>query len=86
MGDWLFGWVYDLLYTLQKSIAYIIDFIREIFLKLVGIETVGIDGKEEDLLSHFLLSKGVTNAFWGVFLVGVALLFVFVIIAISSRR
>lgn len=86
MGDWLFGWVYDLLYTLQKSIAYIIDFIREIFLKLVGIETVGIDGKEEDLLSHFLLSKGVTNAFWGVFLVGVALLFVFVIIAIIKSE
>lgn len=86
MGDWLFGWVYELLYTLQKSIAYIIDFIREIFLKLVGIETVKINGSEEDLLSHFLLSKGVSNAFWGVFLVGVILLFVFVIIAIVKSE
>ena len=36
--DWFLGWFYELLYILQKSICYIIDFIREIFLKLVGIE------------------------------------------------
>ncbi len=86
MGDWLFGWVYDLLYILQKSICYILDFIKEIFCKLAGIETVAIDGKQEDLLSHFLLSDGVRNAFLGVFLVAVILLFVFVIIAIIKSE
>lgn len=86
MGDWLFGWVYDLLYVLQKSICYILDFIKEIFCKLAGIETVAINGKQEDLLSHFLLSDGVRNAFLGVFLVGVVLLFVFVIIAIIKSE
>lgn len=82
MGDWLFGWVYELLYILQKSICYILDFIKEIFCKLAGIETVAIGGKQEDLLSHFLLSDGVRNAFLGVFLVGIILLCVFVMIAI----
>lgn len=82
MGDWLFGWVYELLYILQKSICYILDFIKEIFCKLAGIETVAIGGKQEDLLLHFLLSDGVRNAFLGVFLVGIILLCVFVMIAI----
>lgn len=86
MGDWLFGWVYDLFYILQKSICYILDFIREIFCKLAGIETVTVNGNQEDLLSHFLLSDGVRNAFLGVFLVGVILLFVFVIIAIIKSE
>lgn len=84
--DWLFGWFYDLMYTLQKSICYILDFIRVIFTKLSGIDTVTVSGKQEDLLSHFLLSEGVRNAFLGVFLVGVILLFVFVIIAILKSE
>lgn len=74
--DWFFGWFYELLYVLQKSICYIIDFIREIFLKLVGIETVKIDGEQSDLLTYFLTTEGVRNAFLGVFLVGVILLFI----------
>lgn len=86
MGDWLFGWVYDLLYILQKSICYILDFIKEVFGKLAGIDTVTIDGAQEDLLSHFLFSDGVRNAFLGVFLVGVILLFVFVVIAIVKSE
>lgn len=51
MGDWLFGWLYDLLYILQKSICYILDFIKEVFGKLAGIATVTIDSAQEDLLS-----------------------------------
>ncbi len=86
MGDWLFSWFYELMYILQKSICYLLDFIRDVFCKLAGIDTVAINGKNEDLLSHFLLSDGVKNAFWGVFLVGVILLFVFVSIAIIKSE
>ena len=84
--DWFFGWFYELLYVLQKSICYIIDFIREIFLKLVGIETVKIDGEKHDLLTYFLTTEGVRNAFLGVFLIGVILLFVFVGVAIIKSE
>ena len=86
MGDWLFSWFYELMYILQKSICYLLDFIRDVFCKLAGIDTVAIKGENKDLLSHFLLSDGVKNAFWGVFLVGVILLFIFVIIAIIKRE
>lgn len=86
IGDWLFSWVYDLLYILQKSICYLLDFIRDVFCKLAGIETVAINGQQEDLLSHFILSPQIRNAFLGVFLVGVILLCVFVIIAILKSE
>ena len=80
--DWLTDWIFDLLYGVQKSICYIIDFIKEIFYMLAGIEPVRINGQETDLLSNFLLSDAVKKAFWSVFLIAVALLFLFVIIAI----
>lgn len=86
MGDWLFGWFYDLMYILQKSICYLLDFIRDVFCKLAGIETVVVDGEQSDLLSHFILSPQIRNAFLGVFLVGVILLCVFVIIAILKSE
>lgn len=90
MGEWFFdtffGWIYDIFYTLQKSICYLLDFIRDIFCKLAGIETVKIDGGEEEILSHFILSPEIRNAFLGVLLVGVILLFVFVIIAIIKSE
>ena len=75
MGEWFldtfFGWIYDIFYTLQKSICYLLDFIRDIFCKLAGIETVKIDGSEEEILTHFILSPEIRNAFLGVLLVGV---------------
>ena len=90
MGEWFldtfFGWIYDIFYTLQKSICYLLDFIRDIFCKLAGIETVKIDGGEEEILTHFILSPAIRNAFLGVLLVGVILLFVFVIIAIIKSE
>lgn len=86
MFDILFGWVYDLFYTLQKSICYLLDFIRDVFCKLAGIETVNIGGNQEEILSHFILSPAIRNAFLGVLLVGVILLFIFVIIAIVKSE
>ena len=79
---WLFDWFYRLLYSLQKNVCYIVDFIREVFLKLSGIEKINIDGKQSDLLSFFISSTKIKNAFWCVLLIGTILLFLFVLIAI----
>ncbi len=80
--DWLTNWIFDLLYGIQKSICYIIDFIKDIFYTLAGIDTVNVGGKETDLLSNFLLSDTVKKSFLYVMLIAVALLVVFVIVAI----
>jgi len=82
LADVLFGWVFDLLYILQIGICVVVDFIVETFYKLSGLESVKVDGKETDLLSHFVQTPAIRTAFLGVFLVGVILLCVFVLIAI----
>jgi hypothetical protein len=84
--DNLFGWFFDLLYGLQRSICYLIDFICEVFAKLVGLDTVSIDGGQEDLLTHFIQSPAIRSAFLGITLVGFILLIVFVIVAILKRN
>lgn len=80
--DWLTNWIFDLFYSLQKTICFIIDFIRDIFYMLAGIEPVNINGQKTDLLSNFLSSDAVKKAFFYVMLIAVALLILFVIIAI----
>ena len=80
--DWLTDWIFELLYGFQKTICYIIDFIREIFYVLAGIDTITIDGEEVDLLSHFILSDTVRTTFFYIFLIATILLVVFVMIAI----
>jgi hypothetical protein len=80
--DILFGWLYDVLYILQKSICVVIDFIVDTFHMLSGLTTVTADGKQTDLLSHFIQSEAVRTAFLGVLLIGVILLCIFVMIAI----
>lgn len=80
--DWLTNWIFELLYSLQKTICYIIDFIREIFYTLAGIRPVNIDGEQTDLLSHFILTDTVKRTFFSIFLIAVILLVVFVFVAI----
>lgn len=80
--DFLTNWIFELLYGFQKTICYIIDFIREIFYTLAGIQPITIDGERTDLLSHFLLSDTVKTTFFYIFLIGIILLVVFVLIAI----
>lgn len=80
--NWLTDWIFEFLYGFQKTICYIIDFIREIFYTLAGIETVTIDGEQTDLLSHFILSDTVRTTFFYIFLIATILLVVFTLIAI----
>lgn len=80
--DWMTNWIFELLYGFQKTICYIIDFIREIFYTLSGIKPVVIDGEETDLLSHFLSVGKVKTTFFYIFLIATILLVVFTLIAI----
>ena len=80
--DVLFGWIFDLLYLLMASIGKVIDFLVDVFYKLAGLDTVSVGGEDTDLLSHFLSSSTVKTAFFGVLLVGIILLCIFIIISI----
>lgn len=83
---WLFSWFFKLLYTLQKSICYLLDFVKDAFNKIVGIDNVNIDGKSQDILTYLTQSKAVKTAFFGVLIVGVILVVVFTIVAIIKSE
>ena len=51
--DWFLGWFYELLYGLQAGLCSLIDFIKRIFFKLCGLDTVVIDGESQDLVSGY---------------------------------
>ncbi len=84
--EWLFGWFFELLYTLQKSICYLLDFVKDAFNKIVGIEGVNIDGQSQDILTYLTQSKAVRTAFFGVLIIGVILVVVFTIVAIIKSE
>jgi len=84
--DILFGWFFKLLYSLQKSICYLLDFVKDAFNKIVGIENVSVDGTSQDILSYLTQSKAVKTAFFGVLIIGVILVVVFTIVAIVKSE
>lgn len=80
--DWFLGWFYELLYGLQAGLCSLIDFIKRIFFKLCGLDTVVIDGESQDLVSSLIGSDTIRRVFLTIFLIGVILLVIFVIIAL----
>ncbi len=77
---------YSIIYKLFSCICVLIDFIKEIFYKLCGIETVNIGGEDTDLLSSLMGSDIIRRVFLSVLLIGVILLVVFTIIAIIKSN
>lgn len=75
-------WIYGLFYQLQAGIFSLIDFIKKVFFKLCGLDTVLIDGENNDLVSSLVLSDTIYRVFLTIFLIGVILLALFLIIAL----
>lgn len=80
--DELKDWFYELMYKLQSGICYLIDFIKEVFFKLCGLDTVKVNGEDKDLVSSLVQSNTIHRVFLTVFLIGVILLVIFLIIAL----
>lgn len=75
-------WFYGLLYQMQAGLCSLIDFIKRVFFKLCGLDTVIIDGKPQDLVSSLVQSSTIHRVFLTIFLIAVILLIVFVMIAL----
>lgn len=75
-------WFYSVLYRFQAGVCYLIDFIKQIFYKLCGLDTVVVDGKKVDLVSSLVQSNTIHRVFLTVMLIGVILLTIFLIVAL----
>ncbi|MBR2138174.1 MAG: hypothetical protein IJ966_02615 [Bacilli bacterium] len=76
----------SLFYGMFSGICLLIDFIKTIFYKLCGIETVEIEGEQGDLLSNLLESNIIKRVFLTIFIIGFILLIVFTILAIIKSN
>lgn len=76
----------SLFYGMFSGICLLIDFIKTIFYKLCGIETVEIEGEQGDLLSNLLESEIIKRVFLTIFIIGFILLIVFTILAIIKSN
>ena len=76
----------SIFYGMFSGICILIDFIKTIFYKLCGIETVEIDGEQGDLLSNLLESDIIKRVFLTIFIIGFILLIMFTIIAIIKSN
>lgn len=77
---------FTFLYTCFRCICELIDFIKEIFYMLCGIESVEIDGSKGDMLTSLLGSDSVKKAFLTISIIGVILLVLFTGIAILKSN
>ena len=59
----MFGWFYEFLYMISKTLFRLIDGLILCANKLCGIETINFDGEETDFLSYLLRSDTVGFAF-----------------------
>jgi len=73
---------FTFLYLCFKCTCQLIDFIKDIFYLLCGIDPVTINGEKTDVLSSLLTSDSVKRAFLLIFLIGIILLIAFTVIAI----
>lgn len=77
---------FTFLYTCFRCICELIDFIKEIFYMLCGIEQVEINGAKGDMLTSLLGSDSVKKAFLTISIIGVILLVLFTGIAILKSN
>lgn len=77
---------YTVLYHIFSGICWLIDFIKTIFYKLCGIETLEIDGENTDLLSSLIRSDSIKRVFLIIFIIGFILLAIFTIIALIKSN
>jgi hypothetical protein len=73
---------FTFLYRCFSLICVLVDFIKDIFYMLCGIDPVEIEGEDTDLLSSLIQSDSIRRVFLMVFVIGAILLVVFTIIAI----
>ena len=78
----MFDWVWKLLYSISKSMYYIIDCMLTCCNMLCGIKPIRYQGAEMDFMSFLLRNPAITYAFVGAVLVSVVLVVIFAVFMI----
>ncbi|MCR5476321.1 MAG: hypothetical protein K6E92_01690 [Lachnospiraceae bacterium] len=77
--------VYRLFYYITIALCKIIYYLDELFQAFTGQTRVTYDGDKIFLINVFFQNQTISNAYWGMAIIGVVLAFVFAIIAVIRR-
>ena len=80
----MFNWVWDLLYSISKSIFQIIDGLLSCANMLCGIEPVRYQNVEMDFMTFLLRNRNIYFGFAAAAIIGVILVFVFAAFAMMK--
>ena len=78
----MFGWFWEFLYDISKTIFRLIDTLVECAHMLCGVEKITVDGKSTDLMTYLLNGENISFAFKTSALVATILLVVFTVFMI----
>ena len=77
--------IYKLLYYLDIGLCKIVGVLDEMFQVFAGINKVTYNGERDYLVNVFFTNSTVSNVYWGMALIGIAMCFMFAIIAVTRR-
>ena len=78
----MFGWFYDFLYSITKTLLRLIDGLIVCANMLCGIEPINFDGEQTDFLSYLLFSDKIGFAFRISAVIATVLLVIFTVFMI----
>ena len=74
-----------LLYYAETGLCKIVGMLDQMFRIFAGIDKVSYDGEKDYLVNVFFNNRSITNIYWGMALIGIALAFGFTIAAVVRK-
>ena len=77
--------LFKLFYHIEAALCRIIGILTELFEVFAGLEQASYDGKSNYLINIFFSNKAISNIYWAMALIGIALTFGFTIWAVIKK-
>ncbi|MBQ9719909.1 MAG: hypothetical protein IJV64_04360, partial [Oscillospiraceae bacterium] len=74
-----------LLYYAETGLCKIVEMLNQMFQVFAGITKVSYDGEKDYLVNIFFNNRSITNVYWGMALIGIAMAFGFAIAAVVRK-
>lgn len=81
----LYNTVYKLLYYIASALCWFLGIIYDMFSVFAGIDQVSYDGEKSYLIDVFFNNTSISNIYWAMALIGIALCFGFTIITVARK-
>ena len=77
--------IYSIILVLSQGVLILVKFLNDMFEILAGVTQVKYNGSNKYLIEVFFTQSVISNAYWGMALIGIVLCFAFAIIAVIRK-